>query len=155
MHLQLDTSWSRMQSCWSYKCYWFWFVLKKMFICNYYKMDYKLCSLISVQCLLSYVALILKQWFGSGVFSQAWWTEFLLPVMLAGMVPVSTVYKYIHFCIFYVIIRFSFRVWIKIVISGHANQTASIQLIKNPLDSHRSKLRHNILAIMTCAKAYL
>lgn len=38
MQLQLDTSWSRMQSCWSYKCYWFWFVLKKMFICNYYKM---------------------------------------------------------------------------------------------------------------------
>lgn len=42
-----------------------------------------------------YVALILKQWFGSGMFSQAWWTELLLPVMLAGMVPVFTVYKYI------------------------------------------------------------
>lgn len=45
--------------------------------------------------LFCYVALILKQWFGSGMFSQAWWTELLLPVMLAGMVPVSTVYKYI------------------------------------------------------------
>lgn len=61
----------------------------------------------------------------------------------------------VHFCIFYVIIRFSFRVWIKIVISGLANQTALIQLIKNSSDSHRSQLRHNILAIMMCVKAYL
>lgn len=113
-------------------------------------LDYKLCSLISVLLCRSYSETVIRKWN-------------VQPGVMNGASTSGDACRYgtcvyrlqVHFCILHVIIRFSFRVWIKIVISGHANQTASIQLIKNPLDPHRSQLRHNILAIIMCAKAYL